>query len=68
MKRFWSKTHPLRAMITVYILLQLQTKIIKSLPDILAMNCHLENSRDFEFWKVQEEVRFLVWLLNCATK
>merc|ERR550532_1898273 len=34
----------------------LQSKILESLPDILALNCHLENQRDFEFWKTQEEL------------
>ncbi len=36
---------------------QVQTKILKDLPDMLVFNCHLENARDREFWKIQEEVR-----------
>ena len=48
----------------------MQSKVIKSLPDVLAMNCHLENSRDFEFWKVQEEVYFssVTFLCICRGK
>lgn len=30
-----------------------QKKLIKSLPDILALNCGLENPRDVEFWRTQ---------------
>jgi len=32
-----------------------QTKILKCLPDMLVYNCHLENQRDLDFWKAQEE-------------
>ena len=31
--------------------------MIESLPDILSLNCQLENSKDVEFWKKQEEVQ-----------
>ncbi|KAK3589026.1 hypothetical protein CHS0354_007971 [Potamilus streckersoni] len=30
-----------------------QTKKIESLPDVLALNCQLENERNQEFWKIQ---------------
>ncbi|KAL3831819.1 hypothetical protein ACJMK2_023521 [Sinanodonta woodiana] len=30
-----------------------QTKKINSLPDVLALNCQLENERNMEFWKIQ---------------
>ena len=39
---------------------QLQTKSLKGLPDILVFNCHLENVRDYEFWRMQEEVIILI--------
>ena len=45
--------------IPVYPCVQVQTKKLGGLPDILVFNCHLENQRDFEFWRVQEEVRLL---------
>ncbi|ELU03678.1 hypothetical protein CAPTEDRAFT_225482 [Capitella teleta] len=31
-----------------------QTKVIESLPDILSLNCHLESTRELEFWRAQE--------------
>lgn len=37
-------------------LFQLQTKTLKGLPDVLVFNCHLENTRDYDFWRMQEEV------------
>jgi len=36
--------------------MQVQSRVIESLPDILSLNCQLENSKDVEFWKKQEEV------------
>jgi len=36
--------------------MQVQSRVIESLPDILSLNCQLEHSRDVEFWKKQEEV------------
>ena len=35
---------------------QVQTRVVKELPDILVFNCHLENERDINFWKTQETV------------
>jgi len=42
---------------------QQQSKEVLSLPDVLAINCQLENPRDLEFWKVQLMVsrRLLLW-------
>ena len=36
--------------------MQVQSRVIESLPDILSLNCQLDNSKDVEFWKKQEEV------------
>jgi hypothetical protein len=36
----------------------MQSKVIKNIPDILALNCGMENIRDLEFWKIQQMVRF----------
>ncbi|CAI9729366.1 PAN2-PAN3 deadenylation complex catalytic subunit Pan2-like isoform X1 [Octopus vulgaris] len=33
-----------------------QKKLIKSLPDIIALNCGLDNPRDIEFWKTQLQI------------
>ncbi|XP_064614568.1 LOW QUALITY PROTEIN: PAN2-PAN3 deadenylation complex catalytic subunit PAN2-like [Liolophura sinensis] len=32
----------------------IQSKAVKSLPDVLALNCEIENQRDLEFWKIQQ--------------
>lgn len=32
----------------------MQSKVIKNIPDILALNCGMENIRDLEFWKIQQ--------------
>jgi len=36
--------------------MQVQSRVVESLPDILSLNCQLEHSKDIEFWKKQEEV------------
>ena len=38
--------------------LQAQLKNVLALPDVLALNCQLENPRDLEFWKIQLMVGF----------
>ncbi|XP_019630569.1 PREDICTED: PAB-dependent poly(A)-specific ribonuclease subunit PAN2-like isoform X1 [Branchiostoma belcheri] len=40
-----------------------QSRKLKSLPDILAINCHLDSERDLLFWKTQEEKmpNFVPW-------
>ncbi|VDI10977.1 PAB-dependent poly(A)-specific ribonuclease subunit 2 [Mytilus galloprovincialis] len=32
----------------------MQSKVIRNIPDILALNCGMENIRDLEFWKIQQ--------------
>ncbi|XP_014664898.1 PREDICTED: PAB-dependent poly(A)-specific ribonuclease subunit PAN2-like [Priapulus caudatus] len=34
-----------------------QSKIVKCLPDVLTVNCQVESQKDFEFWKIQQELR-----------
>lgn len=41
------------------VLLQVQSRVIESLPDILSLNCQLEHSKDVEFWRKQEEVNLV---------
>ena len=36
---------------------QIHSRQVKSLPEMLMFNCHLESVRDFEFWRAQEQVR-----------
>jgi len=38
------------------LLMQVQSRVVESLPDILSLNCQLEHSKDVEFWKKQEHV------------
>ncbi|XP_071966224.1 PAN2-PAN3 deadenylation complex catalytic subunit PAN2-like [Antedon mediterranea] len=33
-----------------------QTRTIKRLPDVIAINCQLETNSDMQFWKTQEEI------------
>ncbi|XP_062586569.1 PAN2-PAN3 deadenylation complex catalytic subunit PAN2-like [Saccostrea cucullata] len=33
-----------------------QIKTIQSVPDVVAVNCHIENARDYEFWKMQHMI------------
>ncbi|KAK3103914.1 hypothetical protein FSP39_022867 [Pinctada imbricata] len=33
-----------------------QVKKVESIPDVLAVNCQIENARDYEFWKIQQMI------------
>jgi PAB-dependent poly(A)-specific ribonuclease subunit 2 len=33
-----------------------QSRVLESLPDVLSLNCHLENAKEINFWKQQEEL------------
>lgn len=35
---------------------QVQRRVVKNLPDILALNCQMEQERDFSFWTTQLQV------------
>lgn len=33
-----------------------QIKTIQHIPDVVAVNCHIENARDYEFWRIQHMI------------
>lgn len=37
-------------------MLQVQTRNIRCLPDVLVINCEVNSAKEAEFWKVQAEV------------
>ena len=43
-------------MSSTIVLFQIQSRTIQSLPDVLVFNCKLENAKDIEFWRTQQEV------------
>lgn len=38
--------------------LQVQTRNIRCLPDVLVINCEVNSAKEAEFWKVQAEYAF----------
>ena len=37
--------------------MQVQTRKVKKLPDILAFNCGMEHAKEVNVWKMQQQVR-----------
>ena len=37
--------------------MQVQTRKVKRLPDILAFNCGMEHAKEVDVWKMQQQVR-----------
>lgn len=40
---------------------QVQTRNIRCLPDVLVINCEVNSSKEADFWKTQAEVRDTLW-------
>lgn len=41
--------------------LQVQTRNIRCLPDVLVINCEVNSSKEADFWKTQAEVGETLW-------